>query len=29
LLSEDGESSAPATEEVIWVLHPNCAVEEM
>lgn len=25
----DGEGSARAAEHVVYVLHPNCAVEEM
>lgn len=29
LLGENGERSTTATEEVIWVMHPNCAIEEM
>lgn len=28
LVSDNGESSAAAEEDVVYVLHPNCAVEE-
>jgi hypothetical protein len=27
LLGEDGQRISAAAEEVIWVSHPNCAVE--
>lgn len=29
LMDEDGEAAAAAAEHVVYVLHPNCAVEEM
>ena len=29
LLGSDGEGSSTAVGEIVYVLHPNCAVEEM
>jgi len=29
LLGEDGEGSSTAAERVVYVLHPNCAVEDV
>lgn len=29
LLGEDEESSSAGADKVVYVLHPNCAVEEM
>lgn len=28
LVGEDGEGNANAAEQLVYVLHPNCAVEE-
>lgn len=28
LVGEDGQGSSSAAEEIVYVLHPNCAVEE-
>ena len=28
LVGEDGQGSSSAAAEVVYVLHPNCAVEE-
>jgi len=28
LVGEDGEGSASAAAQLVYVLHPNCAVEE-
>jgi DNA replication licensing factor MCM6 len=29
LLGDDGEGSSAAVERVVYVLHPNCAVEDV
>jgi DNA replication licensing factor MCM6 len=29
LLGEDGEGSSAAADRVVYVLHPNCAVEDV
>jgi len=29
LLGEDGEGSTGTAEEVVYMLHPNCAIEEV
>lgn len=28
LVGEDGDATSAASEEIVYVLHPNCAVEE-
>ena len=28
LVGEDGEGSSSPAEQIVYVLHPNCAVEE-
>lgn len=28
LVGEDGEGSSSTAEQIVYVLHPNCAVEE-
>lgn len=28
LMGEDGQGSSSAAEQVVYVLHPNCAIED-